>query len=200
MSRYKPGRDGWAPPRRSSRVGLCCVAATVVTMLSSCAGGSGTLSSDAPSSTPVNSLSASSTPTEDAQAAAALAAYRAMWQDVVAASRTSDYQSPTLADHASGQALSFITKIIYSHRKAGLVTKGTPSFDPHVADGSQATAGSGVTVLDCADFSNWLNYQAGTDKLQDNTPGGRHSVRAQVQHDRGGWKVAQLSLGDAGSC
>src|SRR3712207_8780642 len=35
----------------------------------------------------------------------ALAAYRGMWQDMVVAARTSDYQSPLLARHATGPAL-----------------------------------------------------------------------------------------------
>lgn len=37
--------------------------------------------------------------------AAVLAAYRAFWADIVAVGKTADWQSPRLAEHATGSAL-----------------------------------------------------------------------------------------------
>src|ERR1044072_1993244 len=44
----------------------------------------------------------------------ALAAYLGMWQDFVVAGRTSDWQSPTLGDHATGLALQSLSRGLYS--------------------------------------------------------------------------------------
>lgn len=195
-------RNHWRRQRRflthanRTRAVLTVVAVGGLLSLSACGGSSANTVATTPPTTVRPSSPASP---ENAQVAAALSAYQAMWRDVVVASRTSDYQSATLADHASGQALSLITKIIYAQRKAGLVTKGAPLFEPRPT-ASSTPAQSEVTFHDCGDFSNWLNYRADTGKLEDATPGGKHRIMAQVEPQQGVWKVTKLSLGDSGTC
>ena len=65
-------------------------------------------------------------------AASALAAYRAMWADMVTASLTSDYQSPLLPEHASGEALSVLVQGLAKNQAQGIVAKGEPVLHPQI--------------------------------------------------------------------
>jgi hypothetical protein len=60
------------------------------------------------------------------------AAYRAMWMDMAAAAKTADYQSPRLARHASGDALSTLVKAHYDVKQRGVVVKGELLLAPQV--------------------------------------------------------------------
>ena len=75
---------------------LVCVSALAVA-------GCGSSTSSVP--TTLRSSTSTSTTQVTGPAGAALAAYRAMWADMVIASRTADYQSPLLPQHASGERL-----------------------------------------------------------------------------------------------
>lgn len=126
---------------------------------------------------------------------AALDAYRRMWASVVEASKTSDFESPTLAQYASGQALQLLTAGMAQSRKDGIVTRGEPALGPKVV----AAGPTQVEIVDCADATRWLQYRA-DGQLKDNVPGGRHHTEATVVVIGGVWKVARLSVGPVGSC
>src|SRR6266568_1362607 len=80
-------------------------------LLAGCSSGAGAAGNSTTSDSVPRSATPTSArvpPTTDARAAAeaaVLAAYRAYWDDVVAVGATADWQSPRLAEHATGQAL-----------------------------------------------------------------------------------------------
>jgi hypothetical protein len=89
-------------------------------ILSACT--SGTPSELSPSPT----LSTTTSPPSPATIARqeALAAYRAMWEDMATAAKTADYRSPLLAQHAAGAALSILVRGLYTDKRTGIVVKG----------------------------------------------------------------------------
>ncbi|MHB8452696.1 MAG: hypothetical protein ACYDAQ_19920, partial [Mycobacteriales bacterium] len=138
-------------------------------------------------------------PAPDPAAAAALAAYNGMWADEVVAARTADYQSPLLAQHAAGAALSLLIRGLYSYRLQRLVIKGQLVTHPVVTSLSPPGDPTKATVLDCSDDSHWLVYRA-AGGLENNVPGGHRRVTAVVREVGGVWKVTELSTGAEGTC
>jgi hypothetical protein len=130
----------------------------------------------------------------------AVAAYNEMWQDMAAASETADYQSPRLADHAAGDALSLLVRGVYTNKAHGIVVKGTLNTDPSVTDATPPDSPSNVSIRDCFDATKWLEYDATTGALKDDEPGGRHLTTATVELNAGTWKVTQLSVGGLNTC
>ena len=96
----------------------------------------------APSSAPVAPPpQASPTPSSDELAGQeALAAYRGMWEDFVFAGTTSDWQSPDLGRHATGVALTNLSRGLYADSANGLVTRGEPVLSPEVSSVEPAGA------------------------------------------------------------
>lgn len=189
-----------------SRVGrfvvvvMCGIAVGVAGCSSSptAAPNTGPASTPSAASTPATTVSASPVDTAKDQAKAA---YLAMWQDVSTAALTSDWQSPRLADHAAGDALSVISKAMYADHYNGLVTKGAPKNNPSVSSVDPPEAPTTVMISDCGDSTNWLKYKADTGQLADSTPGGRRSITAEVKHQPdGSWKVTRFAVEGLGTC
>ena len=125
-----------------------------------------------------------------------------MWAAYVAASKTADYQSPSLARYAAGAALSLLTHGLLADYQAGIVTRGEPTFGPRV---TVVTAAGGLQadVADCADSSGWSDYTR-SGKLVPPKQQGRRQITARLQPFRqaGGteWKVTYLNVAPAGTC
>lgn len=171
---------------------MACVGA----LLAGC--GSGSISS-APHH-PTTTVPSTAVPSPSQRtASAALAAYRAMWADVTIASRTADYQSPLLPQHAAGQALSTFVRNLYTFQHEGLVIKGAPVVHPQVVSMSPTTDPTAVDIVDCFNDTNWLDYKA-SGGLQNNVPGGHRRVTATVEGMGGIWKVTQITVGAEGTC
>jgi hypothetical protein len=131
----------------------------------------------------------------------AVAAYRGMWQDFVAAGTTSDWQSPKLGRFATGIALTNMSRALYADHFNGLVTKGEPTFQPSVSTVEPADDPNKIVIADCSDGTNWLKYKAANGQLADDTPGGRHLINAIVQKQSdGSWKVSEYGVHKAGTC
>ncbi|MER6062420.1 hypothetical protein ABT167_14745 [Streptomyces sp. NPDC001792] len=126
---------------------------------------------------------------------AAVAVYRAMWDDVVIAARTSDAEQPQLDDHAGGGALQLLRHMMQEDKRQGVVTKGRPKFAPQVVKVGAST----VVIQDCADGSRWLQY-AKDGSLKDDVPGGHHRVDATVRKHGRRWLVESLYIGEVGTC
>lgn len=122
-----------------------------------------------------------------------------MWADEVIAAATADYQSPLLARHAAGAALSLLVRGLYTYRQEGLVAKGQPVTHPQVTSLSPAGDPTQATVLDCFDDTHWLVYKV-SGGLENTVPGGHRRVTAVVQDLGGVWKVTQLTTGAEGTC
>jgi hypothetical protein len=171
-------------------IGFALCAALV---LSGCSSGSPTVAGPTTTTT-LTPTTAPNGPTE-----MALSAYRAMWADMVIASRTSDYKSPLLPQHASGAALSVLIRGLAKNQLAGVVTRGTPSFQPQITSLPQSSTPMQATITDCINDTHWLDYK--TDgELLNKIPGGRHSATAVVLDTESGWKVTQLTVRAVGTC
>jgi hypothetical protein len=129
----------------------------------------------------------------------ALSAYRGMWADMVIASRTSDYQSPLLPQHASGEALSVLVQGLAKNRLIGVITKGTPSIHPQVTSLSPIGTPTQVTITDCVNDAHWLEYKV-AGGLLNKIPGGGHASTAIVVDSGSDWKVTQLAVQMVGTC
>jgi hypothetical protein len=176
-----------------------------VVVLAGC--GAASSGSDAPRASGSSALSTTgapstspSTPAATGPRELALAAYRGMWEDMATAAETSDHESPLLGRHTSGEALVQIKQSLYADKKAGLVTKGRPVLSPRVQSLTSDGGLTRVAVTDCADDTHWLKYVAATGKLQDDEPGGKHAVTAQVVGKSGSWVVVQFLVRPVGTC
>ncbi|WP_253838651.1 hypothetical protein [Actinokineospora globicatena] len=139
-------------------------------------------------------------PAEQAKEAA-LAAYRGMWADFVEAGHTSDWQSVKLGVHATGVALTNLSRGLYADHYNGLVTRGEPVLNPTVSSVEPATEPKKIIVSDCGDSTNWLKYRADTGELADEEPGGRRAINAiaEKQSD-GSWKISDYGVHELGTC
>jgi hypothetical protein len=144
----------------------------------------------------------SASPTPDASAVAegeAVAAYRGMWDAFVAAAVTSDPDAPEIRQHASDQALRLIVGALVTNREQKQVIRGDLVLDPKVTSAKPPEAPTEVTILDCVNSENWLEYKV-SGGLVDDEPGGKHRTTATVKKTNGEWKVSSFILEDSGTC
>jgi hypothetical protein len=178
--------------------------ATLV-ILAACSSGTTTPSSGAPQ--PTGQAPTTSAPSTTALSVVdkakqdALASYRGMWQDFVAAGTTSDWQSPKLGRYATGIALTNMSRALYADHYNGLVTKGEPTYEPAVSSVDPADNPNKIVITDCSDDSRWLKYKASTGQPANDTPGGRHLINAIVlKQADGSWKVSEYGVHEVGTC
>lgn len=126
-------------------------------------------------------------------------AYLGMWAAFVRASRTADYQSPSLAHYAAGNALSLLTHGLYSNFRSGIVTRGSPVFHPEVKVAERNGQPFQATVTDCADGSHWGDYYK-SGKPVPGKPGGHQRIVARLEPFDGVWKVTLLVVEKEGTC
>jgi hypothetical protein len=182
--------------RGALRVLLAVAGCCAMAVLAACApGAASSRPSASPDYPPVPAASTSGDPVVLARQA-----YLGMWQAFVAASRTADYQSPALDRYAAGAALTLLTRGLYQDYKAGIVTRGQPTFDP-VASLTGTTKGrpAEVKVTDCANDTHAITYYK-SGRPAPGEPPGRHEVYARVQPFDGVWKVTYLVVEKAGTC
>jgi hypothetical protein len=178
-------------PEISAGSMLC--AATII--LASCGSGP---SKDAASTT-LRSVPSTTTTQPTGAAARALAAYRGMWADMVVASRTSNYQSPLLPQHATGDALSLLVQGLAKDQQESVVAKGAPVLSPHVTSLTPGGDPTQATISDCFNDTHWLEYKK-AGGLQNHVPGGRHATTAIVVDAGSIWRVTQLAVQASGTC
>ncbi|MBT2676239.1 hypothetical protein J7E95_36730 [Streptomyces sp. ISL-14] len=118
-----------------------------------------------------------------------------MWDDAMAASRTSDAAHPQLDDHAQGGALQLLRHMMRESEKQGVVSRGQPKLAPVVTKVGAST----VVIEDCADGSQWLQYTR-DGSLKDDVPGGHHRIDATVGKHGDRWLVESLYIGEVGTC
>lgn len=137
----------------------------------------------------------------ESQTRLAVEAYEAMWRDVADASATSDWQSPRLDDHATGDALRMVTDALRRDRERGLIAKGQPVHNTHVSSQDPPADPRTIGIEDCGDGSTWLKYRADTGQLVDDVGDGRRAITAEmVRTDDGAWKVSRFTVRKVGTC
>lgn len=191
-----------ANPQATRSARLTVAAAMTAISLAACTQDSVTGSAVEPTKEAASSVAP--TPTlsaADRAARDAAAAYVAMWEDVAAAATTSDWRSPRLAQHATADALSTLSRALYSDYHQGLVTKGEPRNDPSVSSMSPPDNPTTVLINDCGDSTDWLKYDAKTGQLADDEPGGRRAITAEVKlGDDGAWRVSRFAVEGLATC
>lgn len=156
----------------------------------------GGAATSAGSTRPVPTASSAGTAREQA-----VEAYLGMWRDMAEAGKTSDWDSPGLARHATGGALSVISRSLYADHLNGLVSKGEPKNYPKVTKVDPSANPTTVMISDCGDSTHWLMYRKDTGELADDKPGGRRDITAEVKRQKGGgWKVTRFAVWEVGSC
>jgi hypothetical protein len=124
-----------------------------------------------------------------------------MWADVVAAGVTSDWQSARLGDHATGLALTNLSRGLYADTRNGLVTRGQPTFDPRPLSAEPADDPTKVVVSDCADSSSWVKVRVSDGSPADLEAGGRRAINAIVEKQSDeAWKVSDFGVQAVGTC
>lgn len=137
----------------------------------------------------------------DVAGAKAIEVYKAMWADFVAAGRSSDWKSERLGHHATGIALTNMSRALYADKKNGLITKGSPELSPEVSSAEPSDDPTKVIVTDCGDSSTWLKYRKKDGKRASDSGGGRHRINAVVEKQSdGSWKVSDYGVHEVGSC
>ncbi|MEU6765667.1 hypothetical protein ABZ916_24505 [Streptomyces sp. NPDC046853] len=117
------------------------------------------------------------------------------------ASRTSDWKSPQLAWHATGQALDAISHEMYAEGRAGLVTRGSPEGSPRVIRADPAADPASVLLSDCRVDSRRPTYRQRNGELGVGKPRRRQAITAEVtKQDSGEWKVTRFADEGVGSC
>jgi hypothetical protein len=174
------------------------LAAAVLAGCSSGAGAAGnpaTSDSVSRSATPTSARVPPTTDARSAAEAAVLAAYRAYWNDVVAIGATADWQSPRLAEHATGQALAEARATFHTLKAQGQVARGTVDLRPTVL----SVNGRSATLYDCNSTSRFLAYDAKTGALRDKSSGRRNGKTVTLTLQGTAWKVANV-VTEVGRC
>jgi hypothetical protein len=122
-----------------------------------------------------------------------------MWADMVIASRTSNYRSPLLPQHASGAALSVLVQGLAKNQAQGIIAKGEPILHPQLTSLSPASDPTQATISDCFNDAGWLEYRI-SGGLVNSIPGGNRETEAIVDVDGDSWKVTQLVVQKIGTC
>lgn len=189
---------------RGARLTLAATTATVLLAVAACSVGTPAATHLHTTRTSPRATSTTSpTTTSPAEKAkrAALSAYRGMWQDFAAAGTTSDWQSSSLGQHATGIALNKMSRSLYADHVNGLVTKGKPILNPHVSSVDSLGKPRKIIVTDCGDSTHWLKYHAENGKPADSKPGGRQLINAVVEKQAdGSWKVSDYGVHGVGTC
>ena len=204
-SRSQPAPTGEARSRRPAAAAT--VAALTILLSAACISAHPTAASvtthepalPAPPSPPAASplVTGGTGPTD-----AAVAAYRAFWDDAAyanahagywnAAVRTSLGVGGSLSNlfsrHASGTAYQQQILSIYRADKNGEFSEGRPTLHPVVLD----TTSSLVRLTDCLDATKWLVHLRPSGQLKNATPGQRHPLEATVVNLASGWHVRDL--------
>lgn len=147
---------------------------------------------------PAASSPAPATP-KKSRRAQALAAYRGMWSDFVAAGRTSNADDPALRRHTSGRALELIRSGLRSDRKDGVVSRGHLRLDPQVVKVKPKKHPVKIWIRDCADASRWLTYTRSGKRTKGGSAG-RHHVEALARLKKDTWKVTAFFVEKVGTC
>jgi hypothetical protein len=187
------------PPRTA--LGIAALAIVGGTIVSACSAPDSADGSAPEQTTPAPATGTAAPLSDEVAQRRAVDAYRAMWKDVVAAATTSDWRSPVLAHHATGDALSVLSGQLYADHYNGVVSKGAPVNNPVVDSVKAEDPITAIRIRDCSDGTGWLKYRADTGQAADSEPGGTHLINAEVRLSvDGAWRVTRFAVGETGSC
>ena len=179
----------------------CAVASALVFLASACSAPEPANTTTPSPTSAANASTAVSASPADAAKQLAITAYLGMWRNYVDAATTSDWQSPKLAEFASGTALSTMSRGLYNDHYNGLVSRGRPVNNPTVASAEPSASPTRIVISDCGDSTNWKKYRADNDQPVTGDPGGRRLINAVVDRQAdSSWKVSDFGVREVGSC
>ena len=198
-ARPPAGTDPFPTRPRTTLAVLVVLAGAVV--LGACGSGATT----APSTTTTSAATSSASPgpsttlTHASISQQVISAYGVMWSDLVVAATTSDFQSPLLAQHATGEAHTLLVQGLARDQLHDIVTRGVTSHHPEVTSLSPRADPTHAVITDCFDDSRWIEYTTDGKRARNN-PGGKRATTADLVKTDGIWKVSQLTIGATGTC
>jgi hypothetical protein len=131
----------------------------------------------------------------------ALDAYRNMWKAYQDALAIPDPTYPDLAKHATGKALTTLTKGLQSVKNQGLKGTGRIVASPKITSFSPADAPTDIEISDCLDTSRSHIVRVSTGPAYSDPPGGHRRTLATVRRQAdGGWKVDSFAVQAVGTC
>lgn len=104
-------------------------------------------------------------PAEQADAGAALAAYRQAWADMAAVQDEGNYKDPRLEKHLTGNLLLTVSEALYASEQAGIASRGAPVLSPRVAAVHANASPPTVIIDDCIDPRPSVQYYKATGKI-----------------------------------
>lgn len=169
--------------------------------LAGCSGSPATpaaASRTAPDSAPSASASPSSTLAPAAQAA--LTAYRQAWADAAAVEDSGNYRDTRLERHIAGNLLMTVSEYDYIEETQGVASRGAPVLHPRVSAVNLHGSPPTVTIVDCIDFSHFVQYYAATGKPYGAAQSGLSTNTSTMTLMKGSWMMTSAVTGADGSC
>jgi hypothetical protein len=160
--------------------------AALAAVLGACSSGDRSSADSETSTTTSTASSTTTTTTTPVPGADAVAAYRAFWDDFLAAGDPIDPLSARLEAHATGEQLKSVRNSFLAVKAAGHVIRGSFSLAPRVV----SVAADTVILSDCYDDHTGAYSADGV--RQDKEDPRRHLVTATVTLVDGAWKVAAI--------
>ena len=187
--------------RHAIRAAVVTIAALALTACGAGASSPAPATAHSAAQTPTSVPPTSPSSPADVARQQAIAAYLGMWRDFADAATTSDWRSPKLAQNATGDALSTLSRGLYADHYNGLVSRGRPVNNPQVSTADPAESPTKVVISDCGDSTNWLKYRADNGQAANDGPGGRRQINAIVKKAvDGSWKVTDFGAQAVGTC
>ena len=187
--------------RHAIRAAVVTIAALALTACGAGASSPAPATAHSAAQTPTSVPPTSPSSPADVARQQAIAAYLGMWRDFADAATTSDWRSPNLAQNATGDALSTLSRGLYADHYNGLVSRGRPVNNPQVSTADPAESPTKVVISDCGDSTNWLKYRADNGQAANDGPGGRRQINAIVKKAvDGSWKVTDFGAQAVGTC
>jgi hypothetical protein len=190
-----PGR------RRAVRSGVATIAALTLTACATNVSGSASARTHAAAQPSPSALRPPLSSPADVARQQAIAAYLGMWRNFADAATTSDWRSPALAQNATGDALSTLSRGLYADHYNGLVSRGRPVNTPEVSSVDPVDSPTTVVIADCGDSTTWTKYRADNGQPVNDGPSGRRQINAIVKKAvDGSWKVTDFGVQAVGTC
>ncbi|MQS16466.1 hypothetical protein F7Q99_30800 [Streptomyces kaniharaensis] len=103
---------------------------------------------------------------------------------------------------ASGAAYQKLAADLFKAQQAGLIFKGAPVTNPHVAAVDLASSPAKATMTDCLDTSNWIPVLASTGKsvVESGSPTHVFVNLVAEQVPDGTWRISQYAPEQGRTC
>lgn len=174
--------------------------ATASTPPGSASASPSTAADTVPSAASATASAAAVTPGLGVHEQQALDTYEGMWDAYAVAAETADHTTDRLAPFATGDALLVLIRGLTEAHEEGVVSRGRPVTNARIEAVTPAENPTRITIIDCLDSTDWLQYRGSTGELVNDVPGGRHETTAALTRANEAWIVTDLQVRGVGTC